>query len=94
MRYFDRTNRMSNILIVSSIISFIISIVVLFKDGVGNQVFEYSNGNFVREGIAFTIWFLMAVLSIVIGISLKCIIKDAKEEVDTIKKVFNEKLKL
>ena len=91
MHYFDRTNRLSNILIVSSVISFIISLVALFKGSVIDQVFEFSNGNFVKGGIIFTIWLLISVLTLIIGISLKCIVKDAKEEVDTIKKIFNEK---
>jgi hypothetical protein len=91
MRYFDRTNRLSKILITSSVISFIISIVVLFKDSIVDQVFEFSNGNYVKGGIVFTIWFLISVVTFIIGISLRCIVKDVKEELDAIKKVFNEK---
>ena len=92
MHYFDRTNRLSNILIVSSVISFIISLGVLFKSGAADQVFQFSNGNFVKGGIIFTIWFLISVLTLLIGISLKCIVKDAKDELDAIKKEFNESL--
>lgn len=89
MHYFDRSNRLSNILIVISVISFIISLFVLFKGSVIDEVFKYSNGNFVKAGIIFTILFLISILTLIIGISLKCIVKDAKEELDTIKNNFN-----
>lgn len=88
MHYFDRTNRLSNILIVISAISFIRSLFVFFKGSVVDQVFIYSNGNYVKDGIIFTILFLISVFTLIIGIALKCIVKDAKEELDTIKKVF------
>lgn len=91
MYYFDRTNRLSNILIVSSVICFIISLRVLFKGSVIDQVFVFSNGNYIKGGIIFTIWFLISILTLIIGISLKCIVKDAKEELDIIKKAFNDK---
>jgi hypothetical protein len=92
MRYFNRTNRLSNILLVSSAILLVISLFVL-GGGVLDQVFEFSNGNYVRGGIIFTIWFLLSLIALITGIALKCIVKDAKEELDIIKKIYDEKLK-
>lgn len=86
MRYFDRTNRMSNLLICSSIIFLVLAAGVFFKQGVVDQVFAYSNGNSIKAGIIFTIYFLLSVFSLVTGIALKCIVKDAKQELDIIKR--------
>ena len=91
MHYFDRTNRLSNILIGSSVISFVISVIVLFKGHVIDQVFPYSNGNYVKNGIIFAIWFLLSVLNLLVGIAMKCIVKDTKEELDAIKESFDNK---
>lgn len=93
MHYFDRTNKLSNILIGCSIISFVISVVVLIKGSVADQVFEFSNGNYVKSGIIFAIWFLLSIVALIIGIALKYIVKDAKEELDSLKKEYDEKLK-
>ncbi len=93
MSYFDRTKKMSNILIGSGIVAFLISMKLLLADGVLDQIFEFSNGNSVKVGILFSIFFLISIFSLILGISLKCIVKDAKEELDSIKKEFNEKLK-
>ena len=76
MHYFDRTNKFSNRLIIMSILSFIISILALFKNS--------------ENPIAFAIWFTISIVCILICIALKCIVKDAKEELDIIKKVYGE----
>ena len=93
MRYFDRTNKMSNILIGSSTIFFVIAVIALFGGSVADQVFEFSNGNFVRGGILFTICFLLSIFTLIVGIALKCVVKDAKEELDAIKREYDKKLK-
>ncbi len=85
MRYFNRTNKMSNILICSSVIFFIIAVNLFFKHGIADQVFTYSNGNYIKGGIIFAICFLLSLFQLITGIALKCIVKDAKEELDTIK---------
>lgn len=82
MRYFERTNRMAHILFIAGGLLFVISLGILFKGSVGDQIFEFSNGNFVRNGIWFVMFFLSAVFSLVLGIVLKCIVRDAKEELD------------
>jgi hypothetical protein len=82
MRYFERTNRMAHILFIAGGLLFVISLGILFKGSVGDQIFEFSNGNFVRNGILFAMFFLSAVFSVVLGIVLKCIGRDAKEELD------------
>ncbi|MDF2984558.1 MAG: hypothetical protein K0R50_68 [Eubacterium sp.] len=93
MSYFDRTRKMSNILIGISIVAFLISAKLFLADGVVDQIFEFSNGNFVKVGILHSIFFLISLFSLIMGIALKCIVKDAKEELDSIKNEFNEKLK-
>lgn len=93
MRYFDRTNKFSNILLVSSAIFFVLVIIYLFRGSVVDQVFEFSNGNYVRSGVIFAIYFLLFVFTLITGIALKCVVKDAKEELDTIKRDYNNKLK-
>lgn len=85
MRYFERTNRMAHILFIAGGLLFAISLGILFKGSVGDQIFEFSNGNFVRNGILFAMFFLSAVFSLVLGIVLKCIVRDAKEELDHIR---------
>lgn len=94
MHYFDRTNKLSNKLIGSSIISFVISVIVLFKGNVIDQVFPYSNGNYVKNGIVFIIWFLLSVMTLLVAVAMKCIVKDAKEELDMIKENFSNKSSL
>lgn len=85
MRYFERTNRLAHILFVAGGLLFVISLGILFKGSVGDQIFEFSNGNYVRNGIWFVMFFLSAVFSLVLGIVLKCIVRDAKEELDQIR---------
>lgn len=85
MRYFERTNRMAHILFVAGGLLFVISLGILFKGSVGDQIFEFSNGNFVRNGIWFVMFFLSALFSLVLGIAMKCIVRDAKEELDQIR---------
>lgn len=85
MRYFERTNRMAHILFIAGGLLFVISLGILFKGSVGDQIFEFSNGNFVRNGILFAMFFLSAVFSVVLGIVLKCIVRDAKEELDNMR---------
>lgn len=70
MHLFDRTNKMFGILIGSSVFFFIISVILLFKGSVG---------------ITFAICFLLWVFPLILGIALKCIVRDAKEELDRIK---------
>ncbi|RAU99231.1 hypothetical protein [Paenibacillus sp. YN15] len=84
MRYFERTNRMAHILFAAAGLCFIISLGIFFKGAVSDQIFEFSNGNFVKNGILFAMFFLSAVFSLVLGIVLKCIVRDAKEELDNI----------
>lgn len=88
MRYFDRTNRLSNILFGASVLLFVVSLGILFKGAVADQIFEFSNGNFVRNGIVFSMFFMMSVFSLVLGIALKCIVRDAKEELDGMARKF------
>ncbi|MFM9329720.1 hypothetical protein [Paenibacillus mesotrionivorans] len=85
MRYFERTNRMAHVLFIAGGLLFVISLGILFKGSVGDQIFEFSNGNYVRNGIWFTMFFLSSVFSVVLGIGLKCIVRDAKEELDHIR---------
>lgn len=84
MRYFERTNRMAHILFVASGLLFAISLGIFLKGAVVDQIFEFSNGNFVKNGILFAMFFMSSVFSLVLGITLKCIVRDAKEELDNI----------
>jgi uncharacterized membrane protein len=93
MPYFERTKRLSNILVGISIISFLVACIVFLQGDVYDQIFPFSNGNYVRNGIIFTIFFLLSVFTLIIGFALKSVVKDAKEEIEAVKREFNEKIK-
>jgi hypothetical protein len=76
---------MAHILFITSVLLFAISLGIFLKGAVVDQIFEFSNGNFVRNGIWFVMFFLSALFSLVLGIALKCIVRDAKEELDHIR---------
>ena len=85
MPYFERTIKFANRLFLSSVIFFIIAAIVFVKGSVLDQVFEYSNGNYVSSGIYFTIFILLSVFTFILGMALKCVAKDAKEEFTNLK---------
>lgn len=80
MPYFENTKKFANILLCCSVILFVIAAVVFVKGSVLDQVFEFSNGNYISSGIYFTIFILLAIFTSIVGIALKCIVKDAKYE--------------
>jgi len=84
---------MSDIMMCLSTISFIISALLFLSANVYGQIFRYSNGNVIREGIVFSIFFLISVFTLITGIALKCVAKDVKNELDCIRKEFDEKIK-
>ncbi len=85
MPYFERTKKFANKLIISSVILFVVAAIVFVKGSVLDQVFEYSNGNYVSSGIYFTIFILLSAFTLILGIALKCVAKDAKEEFTSLK---------
>ncbi|ACL74796.1 hypothetical protein [Ruminiclostridium cellulolyticum] len=85
MPYFGKSNKLANILICCSVILFVIAAVVFVRGSVLDQVFEFSNGNYISSGIYFTIFMLLALFTFIIGIALKCVVKDAKYEFTNIK---------
>ncbi|OPX42191.1 hypothetical protein CLHUN_39780 [Ruminiclostridium hungatei] len=91
MPYFERSNKFANILIFFSIIFFLIAVVVIFKGSVLDQVFQYSNGNYVSSGIYFTIFILLSVFTCIVAIALKCVVKDARYEFAEIKRELSGK---
>jgi len=93
MPYFDRTKNMANILIGFSIALFVTTCVVLLWGSVWDQVFQFSNGNYVRNGVIFAILFLLSSFALIGGIALKCVARDAKEELDSIRREFDNLLK-
>lgn len=85
MKYFDRTNRMANTMFVCGVISGLVTAAVLVHGAVVDQIFEFSNGNFVRSGILFAMFAVLCVFFFVLGIALKCIVKDAKDDLDELR---------
>lgn len=85
MRYFERTNRMSNILIATGIFLFIVALGALFGRGMIAEVFVSSNGDYVKGGVLFAIWFVLSITSLIGGIALKCVVRDATEELEAIR---------
>ncbi len=92
MPYFDKTKKMSNILMGGSAILFVMAGIVFFGGSVGDQIFEFSNGNYVRGGIVFSICFLLSAFMFIAGIAMKCVAKDAKEELDTIRRELDKRI--
>lgn len=84
MRYFTRTKKLSNILLFGSIALLIAAATILFKGAVGDQIFLYSNGNFVKNGILFAMLLMGSVFSLMLSIALKVLIRDAQEELDAL----------
>lgn len=84
MRYFTRTKKLSNILLFGSIALLIAVTAILFKGAVGDQIFLYSNGNFVKNGILFAMLLMGSVFSLMLSIALKVLIRDAQEELDAL----------
>lgn len=84
MRYFTRTKKLSNILLFGSIALLIAATTILFKGAVGDQIFLYSNGNFVKNGILFVMLLMGSVFSLMLSIALKVLIRDAQEELDAL----------
>ena len=84
MRYFLRTNRLANWLFAISALLLVISVGYLLGSSALDQVFQYSNGNFVRAGIIFALLFLPSIVCSVMGIALKCIVRDAMEEFNAV----------
>ncbi len=85
MPYFERTKKFATKLLLCSVVFFVIAAIVFVKGSVSDQVFEYSNGNFVRAGIYFTIFILLSAFTLILSIALKCVAKDAKEEFTSIR---------
>lgn len=102
MKYFDRTNKLSNVLLATSAITFIITLLRLFKGSAFKELVEVvSNGEVIGLSIAFIIWliitimwFMVFILTLLMGTALKFIAKDAKEELDIIKKNHGENIKI
>lgn len=90
MRYFNRTNRLANILLALSVVCFIAMWIVIIKEQVIDQVLQYSNGNVVRGAIFFIFFLTATIFFLIIGVTLKCIVKDAKEEFDIINNKIRE----
>lgn len=84
MRYFTRTKKLSNILLFGCIALLIAATTILFKGAVGDQIFLYSNGNFVKNGILFAMLLMGSVFSLMLSIALKVLIRDAQEELDAL----------
>lgn len=84
MKYFDRTRKLSNILIFISVLFLILTLVFLVLDG--DQVLRFSNGNFVRAALYIGVCFTLFMTNLVTAIALKSIAKDAKEELDYLSK--------
>lgn len=91
MPYFEKSNKFANILIFFSIISFLAAVIVIFKGSVLDQVFQYSNGNYVSSGIYFTIFILLSAFTCIAAIALKCVVKDARYEFSELKRQLSGK---
>jgi len=87
MHYFDRSIKMANILFAIGGFFLFVTLIFLFKDdNVYDQVIVYSNGNFVRGAIYFMGSLVLGISSFLAGICMRCVAKDAKEEIESMKK--------
>ncbi|WP_062107348.1 hypothetical protein [Bacillus niameyensis] len=84
MPYFERTKRLSNIFFALSAIFLIVTVVIFFNGDVYWAFFHY--GDIDLMTIIFTVSLITTLFILALGISLRSIALDAREEIQFIKK--------
>jgi hypothetical protein len=92
MPYFERINKISNIFIVTSVLFFILTI-ILFSDSKFSEILKFNYTNDLRGTIFAVIFFIASILSLFLGIILKYIAIDANEEIKLLEERVKDKLK-
>jgi hypothetical protein len=75
MKFFTRTNRMSNIMLVLSVLFFCLSIY-----GILHLELKFMFNNEPIWSFLSIIYIIIFLISFLMGIALKCIVKDAQED--------------
>jgi hypothetical protein len=85
MKYFLRTAALAKALFFISALFFAIALIILLYGSVLDQVFTFSNGNYVSAAVFFAIFFVMSLVSLALAIVLKVIVRDATEELESMR---------
>ncbi|WP_054028772.1 hypothetical protein [Bacillus sp. FJAT-28004] len=80
MFFFERVRKLSNVCIVIFVLFFILMI-VSFSNSNFYEILQHNFTNDLRGTIFTLISFIISILSLALGITLKYIVKDANEEI-------------
>lgn len=87
MLYFEKANRLANILIGASIVFFVIVFSVLFTE----DAFMYQNlEEFINYNLLRTVCFILFLLSLIVAIGLKTLIAETKEYVKHMHRIYDK----
>ncbi|KAA1191111.1 hypothetical protein MKY19_11490 [Paenibacillus sp. FSL R5-0744] len=83
MSYFERVNKISNILFCVFGLFFILTI-IFFSTSSFSEILRYNFTNDLRGAMITVICFMISLFSLVLGITLKCLVKDSDETIQLI----------
>ncbi|OAB38592.1 hypothetical protein PMSD_06130 [Paenibacillus macquariensis subsp. defensor] len=80
MLFFEKTNKISNFFIVLFVL-FLVLTIIFFASSQFTEVLSYNFTNDLRGTVWMLVCFIISVTSLVAGVSLKYLIKEANEEI-------------
>lgn len=80
MIFFEKTNKLSNFFITLFVLSFILAI-IFFASSQFTEVLSYNFTNDLRGTVWMIVCFGISVSSFIAGVSLKCLVKEANDEI-------------
>lgn len=80
MLFFEKTNKISNIFIVLFVL-FLVLTIIFFASSQFTEVLSYNFTNDLRGTVWMLVCFVISFTSLIAGVSLKYLIKEANEEI-------------
>ncbi len=82
--YLVRSRKLANVFFCISALFFVVALIILTEGQVLEQALKFSNGNYISGAIFFAIFFILSVVLLLLAITLRCLEKDATEDINSV----------